>query len=559
MLTRLEINNFTIIDEVCLDFSSGLNILTGETGAGKSIILGALKLLLGERASTDSIRVGFDESLIQGIFTIKDNTTITKEIDNLGIADSELIISREINRQGRNLCRINGIVVPVGTLKSIGRYLIDLHGQHEHQSLLDSSKHIEVLDMLCGEEVCNLKSELKDYYTKWQEIVEKLKLYYSDEKDRARKLDLYDFQLKEITSALLKEEEEEGLDKRLDYLSNVEKIHRQTLNAYNELAANGNQESINDNLQNVIAYLDSVAEFEERIKNIKEKLVAAGEVIWETSMQLRIVNDEINIDPQELADVEKRIEEIEKLKKKYGDSIKEILAYAESIEKEKKELEEWDTKKHNLNVERNNIFKKIEDLAGKISIKRKEKAEKIADKVTMHLADLSLENAIFKVGFNQKNATQSGFDNVEFLFSANVGEPLKPLSKIISGGEMSRVMLAIKNIMAEWQWVPTLVFDELDSGIGGKTVQFVGEKILNLSSRHQVICITHWPQIAALADRHFHINKQTKDNKTITSVKHLQGKDIVSEIARMLDGGEKGSLSHANNILKRSGKIKEKK
>ncbi len=559
MLIRLEVKNFALIEDVSLEFSAGLNVLTGETGAGKSILLGAIKLLLGDRAYTDNIRMGCKESFIQGVFSVKANSPAWDELKKLEMVDSEIIISREINRQGKNICRLNGIIVPLAVLKKIGQNIIDLHGQHEHQSLLDPNKHIEVLDVLCGEELFVLKKRLGASYEKLQKIKKQIIDLSLDEKERLHKLDLYDFQLREINEACLKNGEEEELKRRLSFLNNAEKIIKLSFDAYNELAVSSNYPCINDRTQNVVAFLTELSGLDDTLGEIQEQMVSAAEIMQDVARQLRSFGENIDLDAHEKADVEKRVEEIDRLKVKYGNSVAEILNYAATVELEKEELETREEKINNLNLAKEKLNRETVDLAQKISKIRSEKSKKIAAEVKKHLEQLALQDAVFEVNFTSKKLDKTGCDFVEFFFSANQGEPPKALHKIVSGGEMSRVMLALKSVLAKQQWIPTLVFDEIDAGIGGKTVQAVGEKMLNISKQHQVICITHWPQIAALADTHFQIKKESIGNRTVTSVQYIDDANIVKEIARMLDGGEKGSLVQAKNILQRAVRIKNKK
>jgi DNA repair protein RecN (Recombination protein N) len=552
MLTHLEVKDFALIDDVCMDFSPHLNILTGETGAGKSIILGALKLLLGDRASTDSIRAGSETSLIQGVFELSHNSAGAEELENLGFMGEEIILTREINRQGKNLCRANGVVIPLILLKKIGQHLIDFHGQHEHQSLLDPGKHIKVLDLLCGAKVLGLKEELKAYYAAYRENENRFREYSFDEKQRAHRLDLYNYQLHEIETASLKETEEEEHLKKLHFLANAERISSCTQNAYNQLAVSGNRFSVSDSIQQVLAVIEEACRLESSLEKYREQVLTAAEILQDTARELRHYSDSITTDPMEMAEVEKRMAEIEKLKKKYGNTVKEILAYAVEIKKEKEKLETMEETLAQLTLEKEELLQKIAKLSDDLSRKRQLAAREIEEAMKRHLRDLALEGAIFNIKFFPKEISANGSDHVEFMFSANAGEPEKPLHRIVSGGELSRVMLALKNIMAEWQWVPTLIFDELDAGIGGRTVQSVGEKVLNLAVKHQVICITHWPQIAALSHKHFSIRKEMLEKRTVTRVREIQGDERTAEIARMLDGGEKGSLEHAKTILERA-------
>ncbi|HHX77075.1 MAG TPA: DNA repair protein RecN [Firmicutes bacterium] len=554
----MEIKNFALIEDVCLEFSPGLNILTGETGAGKSIIVGALNLLLGERATTDSIRTGEEESLIQGFFSLENNGAAREALKAItGLEDSELIITRQINRQGRNLCRINGLIVSLSQLKNIGKYLIDFHGQHEHQSLLDVKKHLEVLDLLCGPELISLREKYQENFKKYKKIENRLHDMSGDsDSERKRKIELYEFQLQEIEDAQLKEGEEEELEQELKLLANADLIYSRTLEAYNELSGSTDNNSISDRLEGVMALLKDVSRLDSNIAAAREQLVTAADVIRDAAREIRVISENVNFDPERLAFVEKRLAEISKLKKKYGDTLEEIFAYAEKIAAEKKELETYAERKSRYLKEKEGLLKVLNDLAAELSQRRKTKAAAVEAELKEHFNSLSLENAKLKLNFEKSELGETGFDKVEFLFTANVGEPEKPLARIVSGGEMSRVMLALKSIMAAWQWVPTLVFDELDSGIGGKTVLAVGEKILRLSYHHQVISITHWPQIAAMAGKHFRITKETAAGRTVTSVKSIKGEEIEAEIARMLDGGEKGAILQAKNILARAKKIK---
>jgi len=549
MLLRLEIKNIALIDEVSIELGEGLNILTGETGAGKSIIIDAINVLLGERFSKDLIRSGRDKALIEAVFQV-DNGRLAGILEKYGIEteeDGTLIMSREFSINGKSTCRINGRLVTVSALKETGAYLIDVHGQYDNQSLLRNDTHIELLDSFGGEKIQELKKKYYELYEKRRELKGRLEELYGNEKERERKIDLLKYQIDEIRNAKLKVNEEEELNSQRIFYANASRI-AETLNGIYEVLFAGSRMkgAAFDDINEAVFKLRELSVYNSRYENIAKQMEEVSFLLEDLKEAIRNERDSIEYNPYVLEQIEERLDLIYKLKRKYGNSISEILQYCENCEKELDFIIKSEEHINNLKKELSEIERGLYELAREINRARSEAASVLEENICRELGSLEMKKARFKVNietidFDKTPAEEvqfkpDGVDRVEFLISPNAGEPLKPLSKIASGGEMARIMLAIKCILADVDKIPTLIFDEIDIGISGKVSQRVAEKIAFLSMSHQVICVTHHPQIASMADNHFLIEKISGKDYTRTKVSRLWGEQVLDEISRILGG-----------------------
>ncbi len=567
MLLELQVSNYALIENLKLSFAPGLNILSGETGAGKSIVIGALNLILGERAAVEQIRQGQDIALIEGVISLNQplQAKIGEKLKDAGIEEAdELLIGREVFRNGRSVARVNGRSVPVSFLKEIGKLLFDLHGQHQHQSLLRSEQHSELLDSFGGDKIKNCKCGLAQLWQKQQDLKKELSALGDDSAERERRLDVYAFQLKEITEANIKAGEDSELMQRERILANSEKLLKIVSEAYNEIYAgeeNGPSESIMDKVNRICGSLREASGIDSTIVHLPELLENASAQMEEASHELRSYRDKLEYDPAELTAIQERVNLINALKRKYGGSIEDVLEFAEKSAQEMERLKNSEALAMELENKITELEKDIIGLCRKLSDLRAQTAKTLEGLLEECLKELALPNAVFKVQIREKKTyTADGIDNIEFLFSANRGEEAKPLAKVISGGEASRVMLAMKTALADQDLVPTLIFDEIDSGIGGATIQAVAEKLAGLAAKHQVMCVTHSPQIAAMSDLHYRLYKETAGERTLTQAVSLGKDERREELARMLDGSnvDQVGLQHVDSLLKRALNYKNK-
>lgn len=569
MLLRLEIRNIALIDEVDIELGDGLNVLTGETGAGKSIIIDSINMLLGERFSRELIRTGQEKATLQAVFNI-DNRKFQAIFEKYGIeaeSDGTLIISREYSLGGRSICRANGRIITVSMLKEIGEKLIDVHGQYDNQSLLKGEKHIELLDAFGGETIEKLKREYFELFTKRRDIRSRLHELEGDEKYRERKIDLLNYQINEIKSAKLKAGEDEELSRQRTILSNAEKIADTIENVYDALfIGNGIINSIYDGIEESVSKLEAICLFDQVYNKIKEKLEEVKFQMEDIRDDLRDVKGNIEFNPFLLEQVEERLDLIYRLKRKYGNTLSDIIHFCEKSEKELSTLLKSEELIANLHKQLKDTEKALYDIAVRINKERITAATLLERKISKELEELEMKNTRFKVRIemnekkegNEIKFNENGLDKVEFLISTNAGEPLKPLSKIASGGEMARIMLAIKAILAEVDEIPTLIFDEIDIGISGKASQRVGEKLSYISRTHQVLCVTHQAQIACMADNHYLIEKVTQNEATKTKITKINGGKVIDEVSRILGGD--AITQHTKNLavemLKMASKFK---
>ena len=524
MITNLHIKNIGIIDEIEIDLGKGLNVLTGETGAGKSLIIGSLNIISGGRFSKDMIRKGETNSFVE---------ICLYEPENEQSIEGTIIVSREINVNGKNMCKINGRMVTVNELREFMRKIIEIHGQNDNQNLLDSKEHLKYLDNYIGADVSKLKEEYKTKYVRYMEIKKELKENYGDEKERQRKLDLLKYQYEEIEEASLNDGEEEELNNKQKIIINAEKIAK-TLQEI-DLAIGENAIDI---ISNSIRNLEKIENFDNKYQETANNLKSAYYELQEVSRDITNYKDEVDFDEEEQKEIEERLDLIFSLKRKYGNSIKEILQYKEEVEKEIYRIENLEEYTNNLKKEQKEVKSKLDEIASKIHEIRKENAIELSSKINKNLQELEMKNAKVNIhtDYIEEEYYENGKDKVAFFISTNVGEDEKELSKIASGGEMSRMMLAIKTVLANTDNTPILIFDEIDTGISGKAANAVAEKLNQISGKHQVLCISHLPNIAAVADYNYFISKSVVNDRTSTSIKQLNEQEIIKEIARISSG-----------------------
>jgi DNA repair protein RecN (Recombination protein N) len=543
MLRELRISNLAIIDDLKVRFGKGLNIITGETGAGKSIIVDSLGLALGGRAQPDLVRSGEKEAVVQAFF----ETEEVDEFPDIGIDISNgLILRRSISASGRSRSYANDTIISLQSLGAIGTSLVDMHGQHEYQSLLSVDKQRRFLDSFG-----KLQEEKEEVETLFKEV-DVLKRESADLdqsiKDRAQRLDLLRFQIHEIDSASLKVGEKEDLDEKKTIMSNLGKLNELAETSYSMIYSEDS--SCVEKLSSIISRVREMSSIDNSVTEILELLESALPLIEDAAVSLRGYKDRYDFDPGRLSEIEDRFELIKKLEKKYGEGIENIIRYRDQSEKELKGLELVDERRDSLESDLKIKEEKLSDSAARLSEKRKETARRMEKLVVNELRELAFGDAEFVIDIKRENLSAHGMDRVEFLFSANPGEPPKPLAKIASGGELSRVMLALKGVLADFDNIPVLIFDEVDAGVGGKTGESVGKKLKAIADKHQVLCTTHLPQIASMGDFHLKTEKRLKNERVYVEVRELSGRERLLEIARMLSGKITDvSLKHAEELI----------
>lgn len=566
MLAELKVSNYALIEDLELKFSPGLNILSGETGAGKSIIIGAINLLIGDRAAVEQIRQGQERAYIEGIFIPEDILSAALEplFVSAGLEPAdELIIAREVAQGGRSIGRVNGRAVPVSFLKELGQQLIDLHGQHQHQSLLRPEAHLELLDSFGGERISTARARLSDLYQKRQDLKKELLELGENSAERERRIDVAEFQLKEIRDAAAAPGEDEELEEKEKVLANAEKICSLTAQAYADIYAGeegGSGEAVIDLIGKSLKQISEAALIDQRLNPVLSLLQGASAQLEEVSHELRAYQEKLEYEPNELISIQDRVNQLNTLKRKYGPTLNEVIAFSEKLEFEIEKLKNSEALAEKLENGLLDLENRLIEESSALRDLRREAADKLELLLQESLHELALQNARFTIRITPKESfSPRGMDVVEYLFSANKGEEVKPLAKIISGGEMSRVMLALKTILAREDRLPILVFDEVDSGIGGATVQAVAEKLAQLAAHHQVMCVTHSPQIAAMADNHYCLYKETSGGRTMTRGVKLNQEDKRRELARMMDGAsiDTVSLQHVDSLLQRARLYKE--
>lgn len=555
MLRELRIKNLAIIDDLTIRFGTGLNVLTGETGAGKSIIIDALGLALGERAQTEMIKTGENEASVEAFFEVSDRphgSEPQRLLEQMGIMCEDGIILRRniyISSAGKSRAYINDTIVNIQSLCDIGRALVDIHGQHEHQSLLSTDNQRTLLDFYG--KLQDKRAEVEAMFYEVQSLKKELSELKANVKERAHRIDLLSFQINEIDSASLKTGEKDALEKERVILSNLNKLSELTETAYAMLYES--EGACVENLSSVISKLKEMSSIDQSIDETLSLLESAMPLLEDASVSLRRYKEKYDLDPQRLESIEERLENIKRLEKKYGEGVDAILRYRDEAEKELLSLGQTDEKTDLIENQLREKEKKLLDAAVDLSEKRKKTAEEISRPVEKILKELAFEKVEFRVDIKASPLSSSGMDAVEFLFSANPGELPKPLTRVASGGELSRIMLALKNILADVDRIPVLIFDEIDAGVGGRTAESVGMKLKKLAKTHQVICITHLPQIASTADFHLMTEKSQKKDGVSVKIKELSPEERKTEIARMLSGKVTDvSLKHARELLERN-------
>lgn len=550
MLLNLHVKNLALIEEVDVDFEKGLIVLTGETGAGKSLILGSVNIALGNKASKDMIRKGTDYSLVELTFSVSENCAKQlKKYDIYMEKDNIITVTRKIS-EGRSISKINGETVNIKTLKNVMSLLIDIHGQHDHQSLLYTKNHLDILDKFAKDSILELKEQIKEEYSKYTKLIKKLEEFNIDEGQKAREIEFAEYEVNEIESANLKPEEDVQVEEEFKKLSNSKEIVSALSEIYNALSyetAGG----LGDIINKAVMDINSIKGMDEKISQFQTELYDIDNLCRELTSQIYDYNSGMDFNPEYVREVEERLDVINHLKLKYGNNIEEILRY-------KEEKEEYLEKLNNMTDEMESVKNQISELEGtlnnlctKLSEQRKKAAKELEVLVKQALVDLNFIAVEFEIQITRKESIgENGFDNVEFMISTNPGESVKPLVKVASGGELSRIMLAIKSILATEDDIDTLIFDEIDTGISGQTAMKVAEKMAKISRNHQVICISHLSQIAAMADSHYLIKKTADENSTTTSIKKLTRQQSIEELVR-INGGSgitEAGLIHATEM-----------
>ncbi len=537
MLQSLHVKNLALIEETEVDFKQGLNILSGETGAGKSIIIGSVSLALGGKVQKEMLRENADYALVELIFTVTDEKqkAALAALD-VSVENDEVILSRKIVN-GRGTAKVNAESVPASKIKEIAAILIDIHGQHEHQSLLSKKKHLEILDDYAREELLPYKEKLEESYHAYKKLSGELKGADVNAEERLRELSFLTYEIKEILDADLKEGEDLSLEEAYKRFSNGKKIMEAANNAYT--CTGSGAENASDMTGRALRELSGIAAYDEKIEGLASLMTEIDSLLNDFNRELADYIEETEFDDEEFYRIEKRLDEINHLKAKYGGSITKILEVLEEKQQKVLKLENYDRYFEELKQSLEKEETRLAKLCAKVSKIRRKYAETLTKAVTEALKDLNFLDVRFEMQFEETASyTALGTDDPEFLISTNPGEPLKPLGKVASGGELSRIMLAVKTVLADNDAVETLIFDEIDSGISGRTAQMVSEKMNVLGKNHQIICITHLPQIAAMADAHFLIEKSVKKSATVSQIKELSKEESIEELARMLGGVE---------------------
>ncbi|GLC88772.1 DNA repair protein RecN [Lysinibacillus piscis] len=552
MLRELSIRNFAIIEDLTVSFSGGLTVLTGETGAGKSIIIDAVHLLAGGRGNSEFIRHGARKAELGGLFQISHaKHPVYKKLEEAGIEIEEdtIILRRDVHDTGKSVCRVNGKLVPLSVLRDIGASLIDIHGQHENQELMDEKQHIYLLDHYAEESLAPIYTTYQTQYEEYRALKKELSSISIDEQLMAQRIDLYQFQMKELEEANLKlGEEDELLDERRR-LMNFNKIFERSNAAYE--AIQGESKGL-DWIGNAMGALEDAAIVDEQFKEASEAVTTAFYALQDAAYQVKNVLDELEFDPARLNEVEQRLALLQNLKRKYGSTVEEILAYYEKI---KVELNELLNRDEILQVKERKVVEMeavLQQLATELSTVRKTAAKDLSEAIMAELRELHMEKAKFIVNFEELlHFDSNGKDQVTFYISTNVGEPPKSLPKIASGGELSRMMLALKTIFSTSNGITSIIFDEVDTGVSGRVAQAIAEKIAAISMNSQVLCISHLPQVAAMADHHYFIKKEVEHDRTFTSLQEIDTNARIEEVSRMMSGAEitELTLQHATELL----------
>ncbi|MGA9468223.1 MAG: DNA repair protein RecN [Exiguobacterium marinum] len=559
MLAELSIKQFAIIDELNITFNRGMTVLTGETGAGKSILLDAIGLLVGGRGSSEFVRYGQDKAEIEGLFMIEPNHPVIEAANQYGIdvEDGTVILRRDLHSSGKSVCRVNGKMMTLSTLREFGRLLVDIHGQHEHQHLMEAEFHLGILDHFAEKEVGPLLEEYQAAYAAWKKIADELKRLSQSEQELAQRMDLLSFQTKEIEAAELKPGEEQALTEERDELANFERIHQHIRLSYEAVAEDSNGL---DQIGVAMREMGEASHLSTSLASVSETISNAYYLLEDAKFQLRDQLDSLEFDPIRLDEIESRLALFQQLKRKYGTTIEEVIAYGERVSEELKSMTNREEHLQTLSDELVRLEKAAKETGIKLSAARKVAAKSLEQAIHRELKELYMEKTAFEVRFRSTSLKQDGLDDVEFYMMTNVGEPFKPLAKVASGGELSRVMLALKSIFSRTVGVASIIFDEVDTGVSGRVAQAMGEKIFRLSVGSQVLCITHLAQVAAMADQHLYITKTETDDRTKTNVDSLNHESRIDELGRMIAGAQMTNLTkqHVEELLEMSQQVKQK-
>lgn len=555
MLLELTIDNIALIDHLTIEFAPGFNVLTGETGAGKSIVVDSVNLALGGRADRDMIRTGAEKGSVQALFDISQNEQALQYAREQGIdaVEGMIVVRRELSRSGRNLCRVSGVIVPLNILKSLTAMLMDVHGQHEHQALMDPARHLGFLDAFGGEDHAALIGRVGALYTARNRIGAELKHLMKDASEKERLSDTLSFQVQEIASAKLKAGEEEKLTRRLQILENAEKIRGGVQTAYGLVYQGAGREvSAQEALLRSAEAMEHIAPLDEKYGELAARLRELYYAAQDVGYELQALMDEMDFDPQLIDKISARLDLIGRLERKYGPSLQEVIAFGDAAARRLKELQSSDESIADLKRQYKAADAQLREACAELTRDRKELSDRLAKAISVQLSDLGMAKTRFEVRVEpEPKPTAGGMDKVEFMISPNPGEPLRPLAAIASGGEISRIMLALKVISMDAEGVDAMVFDEIDTGVSGRMAQVVGEKMCLIARSRQVLCITHLPQIAALGDQQYLVEKTSTDEHTQTNVQRLDREGRIRELSRLVGGGAdtESSLSHAAHML----------
>lgn len=550
MLLNLHVKNLALIKEVDVDFTNGLVVLTGETGAGKSLILGSVNIALGKKVEKDIIRKGAEYTLVELTFCI--DSRLKEKLEQYDVYPEDeniIVVSRKITH-GRSVSKINGETVSLTTLKSVMDLLIDIHGQHDHQSLLYKNTHLQILDKFAGKEIKELKNTISDKYSQYIEIKKELDKFDMDETKRVRECEFAEFEINEIEAANLSLGEDDEVENEFKKLSGSEKIMSSLSDAYQIMGYEGNQ-GVCECISRVGYDLSEISDIDSKLSDLQKQIYDIDDMCKGLAREISDYIDEVNYEPQRVAEVEERLNLINHLKLKYGQSIEKILAYKGEKQAYLDSLNNYNLMREETKTKLDKEMSELVVLCDKLSSLRKKYAIKLEETVVKALEDLNFLSVKFKINVSKKeNVSANGQDEVEFLISTNPGEEVKSLAKVASGGELSRIMLAIKSILAGEDEIDTMIFDEIDTGISGKTAQMVADKLMGISKEHQVICISHLAQIAAMADSHYLIEKNTDDESTETNIYRLSREDSIKELVRISSGGEitETAIKHATEM-----------
>lgn len=560
MLKELYIKNVAVIDEAVIEFENGFNVLTGETGAGKSILIDSINMVTGSRTGRDIVRSGAEKAVVRAVFEVKSKAVLEK-LSDMGIEpeDDYITLSRQISAEGKSVCRIEGVMMPLSEVREIGELLVDIHGQHDNQKIMNRSNHIDFLDSYGNYSELILK--YKKVYEKYRTILKQLGEYTSDKEERERKQDLLAFQINEIEVAKLKKGEDDELAERSEFLANAEKIISGTESAYEALYGNENSSSAFDLIMTAAHALDGVKEYDMSLGDYAERLNSAMAEIEDITSELKNYLDKTDYSEQELDYTEERLSLINGLKRKYGATIDDINTYLDKISEEYERNSKYEENTELLLKEKEETEAALKNAAKELTEARKAAAKTLEQKIAAQLYDLDMPKVTLKVLIENEEFTANGCDKVEFLISANEGEGPKPMTKIASGGELSRIMLAIKSVMNDFSSAETMIFDEIDTGVSGRAAQKIAEKIAAFSDSAQIFAVTHLAQIAAMADTHFLIYKESRDGKTYTSVTKLDKEGRCAEIGRIVGGVSvtETTLKSAEEMLLMADSIKKRK